>query len=332
MKRILLIILTVVAIFLAIGFTFSSMTRGQAPNAATSVSQRPSFGFGGGGGAPDVAEVPPMPAVDMDTYAAEEAARSAAPNGADPQQAQERLVIENADLTIVVKDPEARMQEITALAEQLGGFVVSSNFYQNNYNGRELPQGSMVIRVPSERLDEALAKIKAGALDVPQENRYGQDVTSEYVDLQAQLKAKQAAEEQLLEIMDQATRAEDVLAIYLQVQNVQTEIEQLTARIKYLEESAALSAITVQLLAEESTQPLEIGPWKPSGAARDAIQDLIFFFQNFVDALIRFVLLTLPSLILVAIPLYLIYLGGRALYRRVRRSRDVVTEDKEIKG
>jgi len=55
---------------------------------------------------------------------------------------------------------------------------------------------------------------------------------------------------------------------------------------------------------------------------------LIFFFQNFVDFLTRFVLLTLPALILIAIPLFLVYLAGRAMYRRVRRSRVVVDEGK----
>jgi hypothetical protein len=182
--------------------------------------------------------------------------------------------------------------------------------------------------VPSEKLDEALTKIKEGAIDVPRENRSGQDVTSQYVDLKAQLTAKQAAEKKLLEIMDQATRAEDVLAIYLQVQTVQTEIEQLKGQIKYLEESAALSAISVQLIAEESTQPIVVGPWKPEGAAKQAIQDLIFFFQNFVDFLIRFALLTLPALILIAIPLFIVYLIGRAAYRRFLKPRVIVEEAK----
>jgi hypothetical protein len=177
-------------------------------------------------------------------------------------------------------------------------------------------------------LDEALAKIKEGAVDIDYENRSGEDVTNIYVDLQAQLTAKQAAEQKLLEIMDQATRAEDVLAIYLQVQAVQTEIERLKGQIQYYEEAAALSAISVRLIAEESTQPIEIGPWKPEGAAKEAIQDLVFFFQNFVDFLIRFVLLTLPALLLIAIPLYLVYLGGRAVYRRTRRSKVDVEEVK----
>ncbi len=154
------------------------------------------------------------------------------------------------------------------------------------------------------------------------------------MDLKAQLKAKEAAEKKLLEIMDQAVRAEDVLATYVQVQTVQTEIEQLKGQIKYLEESAALSAISVRLIAEEGTQPIEVGPWKPEGAAKEAIQDLIFFFQNFVNFLIRFILLTLPALILIAIPLYLIFLAGRGVYRRFRRSKvsAEVVNSEEIKG
>ena len=242
--------------------------------------------------------------------------------------AQDRLVIENADQAIVVKDPKTRMKEISDLAKQMGGYVVSSNLGEDISTGQKVPQGSIVIRVPSEKLDEALTKIKAGAIDVPHENRSGQDVTSQYVDLQAQLTAKQAAEKKLLEIMDQATRSEDVLNAYSQVQSIQTEIEQLKGQIKYLEESAALSAITVQLIAEASTQPIEVGPWKPEGAAKQAIQDLIFFFQNFVDFLIRLVLLTLPALVLIAIPLFVLYLIGRAVYRRVRRTTVNVDEGK----
>ena len=322
MKRTLFIILAVVAVFLVIGVSFTSLSK---QSTGMYFSSAPSFGMGGG--AAPAAQAPVMEAAQP----APDAARNAVAEDGylTGQAAQERLVIENADLSIVIKDPKTRMKEISDLAREMGGFVVSSNLYQNtSYTGKEVPQGSIVIRVPSEKLDEALSKIKEGAIDVPTENRSGQDVTSQYVDLQAQLTAKQAAEKKLLEIMDKATRAEDVLAVYLQVQTVQTEIEQLKGQIKYLEESAAMSAISVQLIAEESTQPIVVGPWKPEGAAKEAIQDLIFFFQNFVDFLIRFVLLTLPALIMIAIPLFLVYLAGRAVYRRVRRSRVAVDEIK----
>ena len=327
MKRPLFIILTVIALFLVISFTFTRMVRQRGDSALYS----PSFGFGGGAATElPAAEPPAMPSTDF--YAPEEAARqSVVGNTVEQQQGQDRLVIKNADLAVVVKDPAARMKQISAMATEMGGFVVSSNLYQSYYgpNNTEVPEATIVIRVPSERLDEALQRIKEGAVDVDYENISGQDVTSQYVDLQSQLRAKEAAEQKLLEILDQATRAEDVLAIYLQVQQVQTEIEMLKGQIKYLEESADLSSISVRLIAEESAQPITVGPWTPSGAVKEAIEDLILFVQNFVDFLIYFVLSILPSLILIAIPVYLLYLAGRAVYRRVNKSNVKVEEEKK---
>ena len=324
MRRPIIIILSVIGIFLLLGTSVMYLFGPGSASTFSNVS-RDLGGFGGGAAteAPAAVEAPALDSFAYDQ--SQEASNRAA-------QVQERLVIQNADLAIVVKDPKARMQEISDLAKEFGGFVVSSNLYQSfTALGKEVPEASIVIRVPSERLDEALARIKEGAVDIDYENRSGQDVTSQFVDLQSQLKAKEAAEKKLLEIMDQATRAEDVLAIYLQVQIVQTEIEQLKGQIKYLEESADLSAISVRLIAEEGTQAIEVGPWKPEGAAKDAIQDLIFFFQNFVDFLIRFVLYNLPALILIGIPLYLVFLAGRALFRRSRKPNEKVEQAEEVK-
>ena len=324
MRRPIIIILSVIGVFLLLGTSVMYLFGPGSASTFSNVS-RDLGGFGGGAAteAPAAVEAPALDSFAYDQ--SQEASYRAA-------QVQERLVIQNADLAIVVKDPKARMQEISDLAKEFGGFVVSSNLYQSfTALGKEVPEASIVIRVPSERLEEALARIKEGAVDIDYENRSGQDVTSQYVDLQSQLKAKEAAEKKLLEIMDQATRAEDVLAIYLQVQIVQTEIEQLKGQIKYLEESADLSAISVRLIAEEGTQPIEVGPWKPEGAAKDAIQDLIFFLQNFVDFLIRFVLYNLPALILIGIPLYLVFLAGRALFRRSRKPNEKVKQAEEVK-
>jgi len=338
MKRPILIIISVIVVFLLLGTVATSMFQfgGAAPTEVAFIDER-SFGFGGGG-APEMGIVSPamdMPAAvpGVDMYSADITKSEEMANAAGQVQTQDRMVIENADLAIVVRDPKSRMAEINALANEMGGFVVSSNLYQSFTNmGKEVPEATIVIRVPSERLDEALTRIKEGAVDVDYENRSGQDVTNIYVDLQSQLKAKQAAEEQLLKILEKAETAEDVLAIYLQLESIQTQIEQLKGQIKYYEESSALSSISVRLIAEEGTQPIEVGPWKPEGAAKDAIEDLIRFVQNFSEFLIRFVIFTLPSLILIAIPLYLVFLGGRAVFRRFRKTNAEVEVKEETKG
>ena len=121
--------------------------------------------------------------------------------------------------------------------------------------------------------------------------------------------------------MENATATEDVLNVFNQLSSIREQIEVVKGQMKYYEESAALSAVSVRIIAEASIQPIEIAGWKPQGVVRDAIQDLVFFFQDFVDFMIRFVLLVLPALILIAIPVYLIFLAVRALVRRFRKPR-----------
>ena len=210
---------------------------------------------------------------------------------------------------------------------------MAANLYRTSYgvNNLEVPEASITIRVPADKLSEVLTTLKKDAVDVQYENVSSQDVTSEYVDLQSRLEAKQAAEKKLLETLEDAEKTEDVLAVYNQLQMIQTEIEALKGQIKYYDQSAALSSISIRLIAEEGTQPIEIGPWKPTGAAKQAVEDLVRFFQNFVEFLIRFVIYILPSLVMIAIPLGLVYFAGRGLYRRFRKTTPAIVETEEKK-
>ena len=234
----------------------------------------------------------------------------------------ERLVIKNADLAIVVADVDGRMKAISDMAKAMGGFVVSSNSYQTyTNNGTLVPEGQIVIRVPAEKLDDALDQIKKDVVEVQSETSSGQDVTAQYVDLQSRLKNLQAAESQLNDIMKQATATEDVVNVFNQLVYYREQIELVKGQMKYYEESAALSSISVHVIAKETIQPLQIAGWEPKGVARDAVQDLIYFYQDFVDFLIRFVIYTLPVLITIGIPLYLIFIGLRALFRKMRGNK-----------
>ncbi|MFH1185862.1 MAG: DUF4349 domain-containing protein [Chloroflexota bacterium] len=234
----------------------------------------------------------------------------------------DRLVIRSADLSIVVVDVPARLTAIQNMANAMGGFVVSSNIYETlTRDGESVPQAQIVVRVPQEKLNAALEQIKKDTVEVQSESQSGQDVTDQYVDLQSRLKAKLAAEEQLTEILQEARRTEDVLAVYAQLQQIQSEIEVLRGQIKYTEQSAALSAISVNIIAEETIKPIEVGGWKPAGVVRDAIQNLIYFWQGFVDFMIGFLFFILPVLITIAIPFALAFLLIRWIVRKLRKPR-----------
>ena len=222
-------------------------------------------------------------------------------------QSQERLVIKNADLRIVVQDPAGAQDEISNLAASMGGFVVSSNLYQTmTAAGLEVPTGSITIRVPAERLQEALDSIEGLALRVESSSESGQDVTAQYTDLQSRLRNLEDAEELLREIMDAAEDTEDVLTAFYQLNTITEQIEVLKGQIQYYEESAAMSAVSVSLIASAADQPINIGGWEPVGVAKDAIQALVSALQGIADALIWFALYLLPILLLIGIPLWLI--------------------------
>ena len=244
----------------------------------------------------------------------------------------ERMVIKNAELAIITVDPAVSMEEIGAMAESMGGFVVSSNLYQRTLgNGAKVPQANITIRVPVERLDEAMEQIKSDVVEVESENTSGQDVTQEYTDLQSQLRNLEAAEAQLMEIMEGATKTEDVLSIYNELVYKREQIEIIKGRMQYFEQAAALSKIDVSITADEAVQPIQVGGWQPSGVAKEAIEALIQTLQFLVNAGIWFVLCVLPVGLLIGLPLY--FVGSLALRARKRRkalkSTDTLPSEEE---
>ena len=274
------------------------------------------FAEGAPAAAPEMVFEAPMEA-PLPAQTAADSAANATGSGFQPA-AVERLVIQNADLSIVVIDPEAKLDEIAKMAETMGGFVVSKNVYQTTTsNNIRVPAGNILVRVPAENLEDALAQIKVDAVEVQNENRSGQDVTREYVDLQSRLKTHEQAAEQLSEILEQKTESEEVIEVFNQLVYHREQIEILKGQISYYEEAAALSAITVNVSAEETLQPLEIAGWRPAGVARDALQALINFFQGFVNFLIWLIILILPAGLLLLGLLWVLWRVFRSAWRRL---------------
>src|SRR5271157_258583 len=266
-------------------------------------------------GAPVAAQAPAP--LSNDALKAQQVSGSAGSSDVTTNDTQ-RLVVQAAELTIVVQDVKARVNQLEQMTKTMGGYVVSVNIGQTYApDGTQEPDAQIVFRVPADQLDAALTQVKQNTVDVQNETLTGQDITSQYVDLQSRLTAKEAAADQLTKIMQNATKTQDVLDVYQQLQQVDSDIEVLKGQIQYDQEAAQLSAISVHVIAEETIKPIQVGGWKPQGTARDAIQNLIYFWQGFVDFLINFFLLVLPALITIAIPLFLLFLILRWIFRLI---------------
>ncbi|MGD2144466.1 MAG: DUF4349 domain-containing protein [Anaerolineae bacterium] len=230
----------------------------------------------------------------------------------------ERLIIRNAALDIVVKDTEQAVDEIEALADELGGYVAESNL-QNYQDGM---RAHLRFRVPAEKLDAALDRIRDLAMEVERESVSGQDVTEEYVDLKSRLRHLEATEERLLTFMEEAEDTEAALEVYDRLQNIQANIEQTQGRLQYLEESAAMATITLNVTPSELAQPIQVGGWRPQGTLREAFESLIKVLQFLVDALIVIVVLVAPIAAVIALPLVGAFFLVRAIVRRRRHKKE----------
>jgi hypothetical protein len=233
----------------------------------------------------------------------------------------ERLVIMNASLSLVVKDPAAAVDQISAMAQTLRGFVVASNVYQasTDAEGNKIMRASVSIRIPAEKLTDTLARLEAMDVDGKAESKNvsGEDVTALYTDLESRLRNLEAAEQQLQNIMDGATKTEDVLAVYNQLVYIREQIEQVKGQMKYYSEAAALSLITIDLIPDALSQPIEVGGWQPQGIAKDALEALVRTLQGLGTLLIWGGVYVLPLGLLCAIPVG----GGVWLVRRFLRNR-----------
>jgi len=239
----------------------------------------------------------------------------------------ERLVIKNADLTIVVSDPASSMDKIILLADEMGGFVVSANLSQYQLeSGADVPRASVTIRIPADQLEEALERVRAESDRLPlNQDINSQDVTDEYTDMESRLRNLQLAEAQLTEIMQSASKTEEVLSVYNELVRVREQIEVIKGQMQFYEKSVAMSSISVQLLANEAVQPLTVGSWQPTGVAKRAIQALINTLKGLATALIWIALYALPVLLVLIIifglPLFMVLWAIRIWrHRRVRRT------------
>jgi hypothetical protein len=231
----------------------------------------------------------------------------------------ERLIIRTGDVTIVVQDSETAAADVGQLADALGGWLVSSDLYESSGYKR----GSVTIRIPAERFDDAVAEIKAMALEVRSESTSSQDVTEEYVDLESRLANLEATADRVRGFLDEARNVEDALDVNRELSSLEGDIEVIKGRMQYLSQSAAYSTLTVNLIPDEISQPVEIGGWRPEGVAKDAIETLVSTLQTLADAAIWAGIFCLPLAVLAGVPLFFI---GRAVYRRRRRRRAAADE------
>ena len=235
-------------------------------------------------------------------------------------EAVDRKIIRDAKLTIEVGSTTEAQQRITSIAETLGGFVVTSEAKQRQdvEPAKRTLDIRLIIRVPSGQFNSALEQIEKLATNLPERNVTGQDVTEEFIDLEARIKTQKALELQFLDIMKQANKVEDALEVQRQIADVRTEIEKLEGRRRFLESKSTMSTITVNI---QTPIPIVVSTSGFGHTVREALSDGIDVATGIALFFIRFAIVVTPILVMVILPASLVALYFRRRARRIRLAR-----------
>jgi hypothetical protein len=230
----------------------------------------------------------------------------------------DRKIIRNADITIEVDSTSEAQHRVTSIAEARGGFVVTSEAKQRQSvdPAQRTTDFKLVVRVPADQFGVALDEIKKLATNVPEEKATGQDVTEEFIDLEARIKTQKALEAQFLGIMRQANKVEDALEVQRQIADVRTEIERLEGRKRFIENRSSLATITVNIQAPKPvlvTTPTGVGH-----SLREAVSESVEVASGLLIFFVRFAIVMVPVLLFLGLPTALVL---RYFMRRAKRVR-----------
>ncbi len=295
----------VVAVLMALLGGCSMIGHKAAPSGEMSVQTAP---------APSSPRMMAHDTADSDGYAAEAATGDAVGGGGEQAAASvdsaaagiTRRIIKTGEMTVEVDRLPDAVAKARAVADKAGGYVADVHAYEDTEGRRS---GTITVRVPAESFDDVFVALQAIGRALTY-SESAQDVTEEWVDLEARIANKKAEEASLLELLKRKGELSDILEIQRETFRVRGEIEQLEGRLRYLKNQVSLSTISVSLTEPGLAALAEPGPWRIGFHLRTAWHTL----TRIIEGLVYFVIYVVVAGSVVWLPI-------AVLIRRARRRR-----------
>lgn len=221
-----------------------------------------------------------------------------------------RKIILNTGLEIETKDFPDSCAAIRGLVAQNGGYLSSSETF-TSYNGQ---QASFTAMIPAEKHGAFLSALE-GSATITRRSDSSQDITADYIDVEARLNALRTQEKRLTELMAQAQNLTDLIAIQDKLTDVQYEIERYTSTQRSYDQLVAYSTVSITVCeVREITSPQPVSFWDKAGRAFTDSWNATFQFAQNVGIGIIF---SLPALLFIGILALVVLL----IIRRQRKKK-----------
>ena len=161
-------------------------------------------------------------------------------NNAVPQYTEKKL-IKNGEVAFQVNNLAATKQKIETALKSSGGYISKENSYDYSNN----PTDELIVRVPSKDFDKFFAEVLNGVEKIDYKKIDIEDVTEQFVDIEARLKSKRQLETKYAELLTKASSMEDILKIQKEMESIREEIESAEGRLKYLSNQVGYSTLKI---------------------------------------------------------------------------------------
>ena len=255
------------------------------------------------------------------------AAKGSDDSGA-PEENPEKIIY-SGDATVETTEFEQSVAALEKMIADCGGFIESSsvngnNYYDSSRGYTSRRTASYTLRIPSAKFAELMTSLSSIG-NVPYTHTYTENVTAQYYDVQARLKALQAQEARLLEMMEIAETVEDIITIEDKLSDVRYRIDSLQSSLNNWDRRVAYSSLSVtlkevQVYTPETVTKISYGEelWR---TFTDAIENAGEFFKD----LLLFLVSAIPTLVILAV-LFFVFrpllrkLHARGMVRRAKRA------------
>lgn len=151
-------------------------------------------------------------------------------------------LILSADLTLETQDYDGTCAALEQLTAEAGGYIESSG----NAGEKGSRTANYTLRVPQEKFETFFAQI-GDTCHVVSANRWSEDVTEQYTDIETRLATLQTKHERLLALLDQAAKMEDIISLENALAECEYEIDSLTGEKRHYDDLVGFSTLTVSL-------------------------------------------------------------------------------------
>lgn len=227
--------------------------------------------------------------------------------GGEINISQQRKLIYNGDVNLLVNDLEETEQKIAAWVESYGGYITNSSINNNNMN--------VTARIPAKFFDQAM---EGTAEFGKTEHRsvYTEDVTDQFYDLSTRLETRKILRERLQTYLKEAASVKDMISIEKELNNVQSDIESMEGQFKRLNNRIDFATITIY--GHLQVNQTQIGYRYPDLGKkfRQLWADVLNFFADFLVGIFYFVIYAIPILAAIWL-LYFICFGRIGLVKKL---------------